>query len=303
MNKKILISLGSLSTIAVVAPILATISCSNTEQVSKIDLNIIPKTQQKLSEQEVIYLKGNDPSKYILVLQKLFDGIINENLNKFTFIVSNTNIVTLKANQGYLINNKETIVSPAFIIENPNPPITDINLDIKANSNVSLTGIELFDLQEGEISKKILILQKLFTGISNTNYNNFTFVISGNANNKIFLIAKNGYKINKQETLENNFTLKNIPLNIKLQVHLVTITRDEENILREQSSPSNASQQLAVLQKLFNGITNENYKYVSYYIDSVTDLKITHLNTKPGFVFGTDPNSNVKQLTTSWVIK
>ncbi|MGL5438630.1 MAG: hypothetical protein ACRDA7_02745, partial [Metamycoplasmataceae bacterium] len=145
MNKKILISLGTLSVVATSLPILATISCSSGEEPTSglIDLNIIPKTTgQKITEKEVEYLKGKDPKTQLPVLQKLFDGIIAENQNKFTFVVSNTNVVTLTVIKDYIfINNTTTVVAPAFTVEKPPTPPADVNLAITANSgNIELTG-------------------------------------------------------------------------------------------------------------------------------------------------------------------
>ncbi|MGL5522023.1 MAG: hypothetical protein ACRDAW_01980 [Metamycoplasmataceae bacterium] len=299
MNKKLLISLGTLSVVTTSLPILATISCSSEEapKGDLINLNIIPKISgQKITEQQVIYLKGKDPKTQLPVLQKLFDGIITENQNKFTFVVSNTNVVTLTAIKDYIfINGKPTIASPAFTIEKPPTPPADVNLAITANSsNIELTGLEIVDLEGADANKQLVILNKLFTGINATNKNNFTIIFS--TNNNVFLIAKPGFTFSGKETLNKNYSLKITAINITVRQAFPNITIKEADVLKEETSASNAAKQAEILSRGFVGIDTTNINYLN--IEWVSYATQVILTTKPGFVFGTDPNSKVTRITT-----
>ncbi|MGL5438329.1 MAG: hypothetical protein ACRDA7_01190 [Metamycoplasmataceae bacterium] len=286
MNKKnISILLGSLSIISIISPILVTVACS---QASSIDLKITSNETQILTKEEVVDLKGVDLNKQLPVLEKLFSGVTSEKQKNFKVELSNENVVTLTANKGFLFIGKPTLRAPAFIIESP--PV-DKNLVITAITKpTSLTELEIFILQETDLIKQLLVLQKLFEGKDLKKENQIYFSVSvDTTKNIVTLKGRNDYTINSQPSLSSvpyTIITNNVVLNIAKTTSPKLLAIDITNL-----EGTDSSKYLPVLQKLFTGINETNIKNITFEFDK--GKKIVTLTAKPGFVFDQENNTLV----------
>ncbi|MGL5438330.1 MAG: hypothetical protein ACRDA7_01195 [Metamycoplasmataceae bacterium] len=254
------------------------------------DLNISPNTiTQTLAAYEVISIKGTNPATQLAILKKLFKGVTVENQNKFKVTTSDKNVVTLTAIDGYTFLGKPTIET-TFIVEPPTPP-ADINLAITSKSNPSITREDVKVLAGTESNKQLIVLQKLFEGIKAENQERFIFEVS--ENNLIYLIANQGYTFSGKKEIENYFivepatTDKNLNITLKGAQALSGV--DLINIVGKD-----AVKQLAVLNKLFNGITNTNQINI---VPTIGKDNVITLIAKEGFKFGTKTYLNSNKYT------
>ncbi|MGL5357861.1 MAG: hypothetical protein ACRC9U_02225 [Metamycoplasmataceae bacterium] len=261
MNKKLLISLSSLATIATIAPVLVITSCSG-ETPAIVNLTITAKIDPKLTQEDITALEGSELPAEFAALQKLFTGKDLTTVNQANFKVAvdkTKQIVTLTANTGFTINDKSTLESNKYEIL---PIVETENLSITATPDVVLTNDEVTLLEGSDNAKKWPVLEKLFTGSDfvPTNIDN-KFTVSFNKSNlEVTLTAKTGFAIDGNQTLSNKFTVDQpiTPTNLVLTANATpTLTETEVTILER---PDNDNNKLAALQKLFTGkdLTIEN---------------------------------------------
>ncbi|MGL5438628.1 MAG: hypothetical protein ACRDA7_02735 [Metamycoplasmataceae bacterium] len=283
MNKKSLITLGSLSTMAIVTPVLITISCAN-EPVTTINLTITAKDNPKLTKADVTILENitaDNTAKWD-ALSKLFtgEGFINDNKDKFTTSINTTDmLVTLTAVKGYTIGGKEKIVSNKYTEDES---VTPIDLAIKPKDNPKLTTTEETQLESGTDEQKQVALAMLFDPITAENYKNFSFTI--NKDTKIVtLTAKQGFVFGNSDTLNSNAYIidKPIPaINLKITIKASPKLTPTDIIILEGNYPL---VQLPVLQKLFEGegLISANQDKFTILVD--TNKKIVTLKANTGY--------------------
>ncbi|MGL5522014.1 MAG: hypothetical protein ACRDAW_01935 [Metamycoplasmataceae bacterium] len=281
MNKKLLISLGSLSTIFVIAPILTTVSCSSDAPINGEYLIIIPRKDPKILRSDISILRGTDLPAQLIALNKLFggSGLTEVNQENFKIKVNESRmIVTLTANVGFTFNGKSTLDSNKYTIGQVGE-VT--NLSITPITGAKLTDAEVTILKGTDINAKWPVLQKLFNGTDFVVANQDKFTVSINEGKlTVTLTAKQGFTINGKQTLSNTFTIDTAPpavdLNIKPKENVkLSVTQFEQ--LVSGTDP----QKEAVLGLLFHPITADNYKN---FTSVVTDFTVT-LTAKTGFTF------------------
>ncbi|MGL5438155.1 MAG: hypothetical protein ACRDA7_00220 [Metamycoplasmataceae bacterium] len=296
MNKKLLISLGFLSTISIVAPILVTVSCANDKPVDIKNLIITAKQNPKLLESDIAALKGTDFPDQLTALQKLFDGsdLSSNNQNNFSVIIDEAQmIVFLRAKKGFTINGKSVLDSNKYSIEST---IETINLNIIAIKDAKLTDAEIAILKTSDTNAKWPVLKKLFGGKDFVIENQDKFTVTFDETKvTVTLTAKKGFVIGGQPKLSNTFTIDNNPviptdLKITAKSNVILSVLQFENLVSGTDSEKEA-----VLGLLFDPITPDNYKKFTFII---IDLTIT-LTANQEFIFGTNKTlSNTFKINT-----
>ncbi|MGL4183602.1 MAG: hypothetical protein ACRCRP_00520 [Metamycoplasmataceae bacterium] len=298
MNKKILISLGSLLTTAIVAPVFVS-SCSS-EQPVKNNLNITAKQNPVITNEDILVLEGKDNlAQQLTVLGKLFqgEGLTFQNQSNFSISIDKIKkIVTLTAKEGFNFNNKNELSSSPYTIVEPEPPLVLKNLIITPKAKIDpLSNNEISILEGTDIILQFPILQKIFEGkdFKISNYTNFGFTVNREKRN-ITLTGKNGYKIDGKDSLESTtYTIIIEALNItpipSVSMNVLNITFLEFPLAPEQDSIF--VQQLKVLQQLFNGITSQNIKYFTFTVQKINNnTNKCFLTANYGYVFGSQVN-------------
>ncbi|MGL5522020.1 MAG: hypothetical protein ACRDAW_01965 [Metamycoplasmataceae bacterium] len=288
MNKKLLLSLGSLSTLAVVAPILATVSCASEAPVDATNLIITAKTSPVLTTEEETTLKGTgtNTDKWA-VLAKLFTGagFVETNKDKFTVAVGTDNKVTLTAIKGYKINGGETVVSNAYTIGTTPPATTD--LDIKAlGAAATVTQAQLNNLNSATETDKLAALKLFFDGkdLTEANFPNFTVEIDF-AGAVIKLTASKDFTIGtKTEVNSSTFTVSDKNLNFAVTTTATPSLTAAENTALVTPTSANLADQKTGLAKLFTGITDANWNFFTFTVNDTA--KTVTLTAKKGFVIG-----------------
>ncbi|MGL5522026.1 MAG: hypothetical protein ACRDAW_01995, partial [Metamycoplasmataceae bacterium] len=204
MNKKLLTSLGALSTIAIIAPTLVITSCAG-ETPATINLTITAIANPKLTNADITVLEGSNLQVQLTSLQKLFEGkdLIEANQNNFSISIDkDKNVVTLNPKPGYTIDGKNTLASNAYVLETTP---TDIDLNIKAiQTAATLNTTEVTALTGTDKIAQLAALQKLFEGTDLKTENLTNFVVSVNTETKIVtLTANEGFTIGNQPKLDS----------------------------------------------------------------------------------------------------
>ncbi|MGL5521801.1 MAG: hypothetical protein ACRDAW_00835 [Metamycoplasmataceae bacterium] len=291
MNKKLLVSLSSLSTIAIVAPVLVITSCAGNTAVEVKDLTITAITTPKLTQQDVTALKGTASPAQLVALKKLFggSGVSQANQANFKVSVNETGkIVTLTANTGFTINTKPSFASNQYTVEET--PVKDLN--ITATANVVLTEADVTTLSGTDTNAQWLVLEKLFGGPDFTSANKDKFIYTfDKTNSTVTLTAATGYSIGGKQTLLNTFTIDKPSVNTNLIITAKsspTLTQAEETTLK---GTGNNTTKWDVLAKFFTGAgfipDNKDKFSVSVGADNKVTLKAIQgytINDKDTFV-------------------
>ncbi|MGL4183599.1 MAG: hypothetical protein ACRCRP_00505 [Metamycoplasmataceae bacterium] len=276
MNKKLLISLGSLLSVAIVTPILATVSCSS-ETSTKTNLIITIKKDPVLTSADISILEADNLSDKLIPLQKLFDGqgLIAENLDKFTISIDKEkSVVTLTAKDNYTIDDKTTLISNTYTINDTN--LIDLKITIN-NVAQKLTANEASDLKGTDITKQLIVLKKLFNGINDTNQNNFTVSISND--NVVTLTAKADYTFGGKPSLSAlPFSIETAPVDKNLNITAKSAKTDLTGIELMDVVGQDAAKQLTILTKLFDGVDSGNQVNFTTTIGSGNVVTLTAKN-------------------------
>ncbi|MGL5732558.1 MAG: hypothetical protein ACRCXE_00585, partial [Metamycoplasmataceae bacterium] len=156
--------------------------------------------------------------KELSTLSKVFNGVTSDNIRNMdvtiqTVILGSAYTITLKANDGYTINNNPTLTSQTFTL-----PIEDIIITKKTDSPQEIIVTEV----TGDNLKRLSTLQKFFNlGDLTQNEIDEIFTASldqvvGSDNYVITLSANAGFSINGEvELLSNEFTIEAQSLNIQ----------------------------------------------------------------------------------------
>ncbi|MGL5618007.1 MAG: InlB B-repeat-containing protein [Metamycoplasmataceae bacterium] len=247
------------------------------QETKNIEISI--KKQEEITD-SITNLELQNPN--LSLLEKLFGGEqLTTEINNFDIIVEYKELsgrygsIILKSKAGYLINGKRTIESSVFQIETI--------LDITPNDEELVLSIN--DIKDDSF-KTFETLNKLFNGLDINNFENFTTTIDhqefGSAStHKITLTANEWFNFGENKMISKEFNLETmLDINAKLEEIFLSI-----NDVKEQLFAS-----LPTLQKLFNGLDNNNSSHIEVSIDdnkfgSGTTHTIT-LTTKDGFTFG-----------------
>ncbi|MGL4183959.1 MAG: hypothetical protein ACRCRP_02380 [Metamycoplasmataceae bacterium] len=234
----------------------------NISQKANIDSNSITQTE----------LEAKPIKKETLM--KAFDGITDANYSFFTSSWDSTNkIITLTANNGYKFDSAgtETDKIESIVIST----ITLLNITSKT---LITDTISLDELNASPISQKTL--EKVFDGITNTNYNQFTAQYN-NTNKIITLTAKPGYKFGSAGAEKDIIDSVSISSTITL-LNITAKTSISEAISSDELTDPIL---MVTLNKIFDGVTSANYSQFTSLYDSTT--QILTLTAKEGYKFGT----------------
>ncbi|MGL5205018.1 MAG: hypothetical protein ACRC63_02090, partial [Metamycoplasmataceae bacterium] len=231
---------------------------------NNIDLDIIPKNEPVILKRDIE--KNNFES--LATLEKLFVGINATNVNYVTAEINTSIIefggsylVTLIAKDGYKINDKHVVVSEEFTL----PNVIDIeeellipnditHLDIKDKGyedfnflNKIFVGIDKYENEKHKID---ITIKNVETGSSVIRpLASYTITLTINNNDYVFLDS------NQRESSEiTSGIFKLIPFNIE-------ISEIKDPKLGAIDVWDNAYKSLETLQKVFNGVNDDNYEY------------------------------------------
>ncbi|MGL4184135.1 MAG: hypothetical protein ACRCRP_03350 [Metamycoplasmataceae bacterium] len=174
-----------------------------------------------------------------------------------------TIFVLISVKRNYITNNKNLKI-------NSFPGITNIS-EKDINTIISMTE---------PINDRVLALSKLFEGVNEKNINNFT--VEQISNETITLIANETYFFNSEDikTLSANYKLVKI-LNIKAKEGINIISSADIEIIT--STTNQPKDRVAILSKLFDGVTEENVN--NFKVEKTSNSEIT-LIANDGFSFG-----------------
>ncbi|MGL5732879.1 MAG: hypothetical protein ACRCXE_02330, partial [Metamycoplasmataceae bacterium] len=198
--------------------------------------------------------------KELATLEKLFTNITQEILDNLEVEITGDGVgsetnhrVVLLAKDGYSINGAKTLVSDDFTLE----ATKDITIARVKEITESITNIELEN-------PNLSLLEKLFTGEAlAAEFINYDIIVDKKAGSiefySVILKAKPGYSINGQRTFES----------LMFQIEtILDITPNNSNVILSAKEVNEAKISLETLQKLFVGITETNYAYISASLSS-----------------------------------
>ncbi|MGL5438333.1 MAG: hypothetical protein ACRDA7_01210 [Metamycoplasmataceae bacterium] len=295
MNKKLLISLGSLSTIAIIAPVLAITSCAGETPVEATNLIITAKANPVLTNEDVALLEATDDAdnaKKWTTLGKLFEGtgFVTDNKAKFTTSINKTdNIVTLTAIKGYTIDGKEKVGSNKYTIRTE-PVVTDLEITVITTS-ATLNTTEVAALTGSDTTAQLAALKKLFSGKDLTTENLVNFKVSVEESTRIVtLTANEGFTIGTKDKLDSTaYTLETTPTvtDLKITAKTASATLKETEVTSLTGSDTTA--QLVVLAKLFEGEDLKNENLTNFKVSVETSTRIATLTAEKDFTIGGQP--------------
>ncbi|MGL5521911.1 MAG: hypothetical protein ACRDAW_01410, partial [Metamycoplasmataceae bacterium] len=242
------------------------------------DLAITAKGTTALNGNQIIDLTSSTASLQLASLQLLFEGndLTEANLVNFEVSINATNVVTLTAKTNFTISSQAKLDSAAYTV-------TNINLNITANAVQQLTIAEDTTINAPSTSanaaEQLVILQKLFKDITDTNINYFTFSIKDKV---VTLKAKQGFAfgaagVTGTDVLAAPAYTVEVELGISANPNSIALTGVELIDLEG----TNAPKQLAVLIKLFNGVDSTNQTNFTITISG----NVVTLTANTGFTF------------------
>ncbi|MGL5522098.1 MAG: hypothetical protein ACRDAW_02410 [Metamycoplasmataceae bacterium] len=265
---------------------------SNESSSNKLDsIKITPTTIKlditlKATPEEVLQAEVDASPIARATLNKVFDGITDENINQFSAAWDQrTKKIILTAKEGYSFNSGNTILNSSLII-------TGLSyLDIVAKKGINVA-IKEKDLIQNVISMEAL--QKAFDGITAENYNNFVSIWDP-VFKTINLIPDEGYRFGSAaapQATESSIPLPRLVLNINFNVNV-----DSNNITRDEMVANPITR--ATLDKAFVGITDANANAFTSSYSSVASnqgprYRFT-LEAKTGYEFDGINNNDIQK--------
>ncbi|MGL4183591.1 MAG: hypothetical protein ACRCRP_00465 [Metamycoplasmataceae bacterium] len=234
-----------------------------------------------LTGMDIIDISGQHIPKKIVALSKLFDGVDFINQLHFSTKIETGNIVTLTANKGFDFNNKESISSNTY-----KETVSALDITLKPAAKLFSTEDTIInDKLDNDFSfAQLDVLEKLFSGVSISNYEYFTFEI---INKVVTLKAKPGIVFGADAASGKNTLVApaySIYINLDISIIKNNISLSITDLADLQGT--NADKKLVVLQKLFEGpgLTLANQSHFSITIDNKN--KLITLLANDGYAFG-----------------
>ncbi|MGL5357822.1 MAG: hypothetical protein ACRC9U_02030 [Metamycoplasmataceae bacterium] len=232
----------------------------------------------------------NLPEERIFSLSKLFDGLTEDNLNNIIVEGTSNSSVILNAKNDYFFNS----IKIKSLTSNYN--IVEV-IDITAKEgiiNISQDEINVIFSSSNSIADKVVVLSKLFDGVTEANFPNFG--IEKSSDTEIILIANEGFAfgLDTLSTIKTDIEVDSI-LNITPKEGTINVTNED---IVAMISVQNTPEKLAALSKLFDGINDKNI--INITAEKTSNTVIT-LKAQNGFTFGsttiTEITVNVKIVT------
>ncbi|MGL5205708.1 MAG: hypothetical protein ACRC7B_02225, partial [Metamycoplasmataceae bacterium] len=232
---------------------------SNEFSVIDVDLQIAVKNNPEILKVDI----ENDKYKSLETLQKLFDGLTNQNLNAIeTIVINNKNIefgeeywITLLAKDGYNINGKNALVSKEFILP------TVLKIEQLTSIPENITHLDLKD----DLYKEFNFLSKIFLGLKAADLEHLDIELTNTTNTTPFIIVDGSYTVTLKIKDKSNFVFLDGDLEVKqitskkftLIPFNYVISIKEKPQISVMDVEGDKYKTLSTLQKLFNGITQE----------------------------------------------
>ncbi|MGL4183508.1 MAG: hypothetical protein ACRCRP_00040 [Metamycoplasmataceae bacterium] len=233
-----------------------------TEYVSESDIQTMISTSKPTIER-------------IAALSKLFEGITEENIIKFSVEKTSDTEITLNANSGFafgynaLSSLKASIKISLILNITPKPGI---------NNTTTADIVAMISIQN--TPEKVIALSKIFDGVNQENIINFS--VEKTSNSIITLNANQGYSFISSAitSITSNINIVSM-LNIKVKEIIEKVT--ETDIIAMTSTNNLIEERIIALSKLFEGITRGNINNFKVERKSQT---IIALNANTGYAFG-----------------
>ncbi|MGL5519824.1 MAG: hypothetical protein ACRDBR_00120 [Metamycoplasmataceae bacterium] len=280
-----------------------TISTEVVPPIGTTELKISKKAAQiEITQDELNTLKGKDgiaTEQIKPILDKAFNGIDTSNISKILFTLNEKETkIIIKPIEGYHFEGKLFDLETTYTViakENINIPVS-----IKATPD-PIKQIDINNILGAIITNKLASLNKLFTGINNTNINWFNIKKIDNTDKttNIQLTANEGYIFNNAEKsiTSSKFTIESevvppptetVKLNITAKDKVEGAAMTEPEVRAITSSITPLDEKVKYLVKLFNGIDKDNIKNIETF--SQTNFTKINLTTKTNYVFANNTN-------------
>ncbi|MGL5522097.1 MAG: hypothetical protein ACRDAW_02405 [Metamycoplasmataceae bacterium] len=257
----------------------------NTNTLVSNEIIVTFETTVKQVPDDISELELTASPIVIETLQKAFDGITLEN---YKYITSNWNPllrqITLTPAKGYIFKNANStsgqdLVSKTIIHK----------MNIK-----SRTAINVSELEFNETAIKLETLQKVFDGIDINNKD--FFVAKWNKGDRtITLTAKHGYEFLTPTNPMFKKVLTSSPVTVKLNIIAKKSIQPTDKIFLSELVGDKIK--VEILNKVFEGITPENYKFIATTQWKVTrTVGIITLTLNDGYEFETAISTSLTTL-------
>ncbi|MGL5521812.1 MAG: hypothetical protein ACRDAW_00890 [Metamycoplasmataceae bacterium] len=189
----------------------------------------------------------------VAALNKIFSGVTEADLTKFTITRPSNSTITLNANTGYAFGSVNTTSLTANI-----KAITILNITAKSGK-ISITETDFANLSSSNNTNKIQALSLLFNGVNQGNL--FNFFININSQTEVTLRANDGYAFGSINnfSVKANFQVFKI-INITRKTERVTITQRDVDVVSSSKNP--ATLRVVSLSKMFDGVNINNVDLV-----------------------------------------
>ncbi|MGL5522059.1 MAG: hypothetical protein ACRDAW_02215 [Metamycoplasmataceae bacterium] len=238
------------------------------------------------------------------IIDKIFTGIDSTNISKISFSLKETEtMVVLTPVKGYHFEGNFSVLEVSYIIASKDK--VNIVISPKAITE-KISNQDIQNILGSVDSQKITSLNKLFTGVNNTNIKLFSIKKIDNADKTISieLTANEGNIFNNtsQIIISNKFALdsgvvppivdKKLNITIKSAVEGAPLTFPDLRIIYR--GDTTAEEKLPILSKVFNGITLDNIQHIkSDYTAAKTQI---FLETRLDYTFP-DGSSRLDSIT------
>ncbi|MGL5521819.1 MAG: hypothetical protein ACRDAW_00925 [Metamycoplasmataceae bacterium] len=273
------LSAAAITTVAVLIPL-------KKNFLNSKNLKIIPNSGfNNISQADIesIISNSNLPEERIFSLSKLFEGLSEKNIDNVIVEEISTSSVVLNAKNDYFFNN----VKVKKITANYN--LVEV-IDITAKQgviNISQDEINLLFSPTNSVADKVVVLSRLFDGISEANFSNIG--IEKTSDTEIILIAKEGFAFGGDtlSAIKVDIAINSI-LNITAKPGTINVTNED---IVEIVSMQNTPEKIIALSKLFDGVNQTNI--VNIEAEKTSNTQIT-LKAKNGFTFGSTSVTGIK---------
>ncbi|MGL5357825.1 MAG: hypothetical protein ACRC9U_02045 [Metamycoplasmataceae bacterium] len=223
---------------------------ANIRIITILNISVRAGTHNLLqSEVDTIVSNSASAANKLTILNKLFSGIVEADITKFTITRSSNATITLNANSGFAFGSANITSLTANI-----KVITILNITPKGGK-LKMTETDFRNLSSPNNTDKIRTLSILFNGVNSNNINNF--YININSQTEVTLRANEGFAFNSitNFSVKVNFEVFKI-IDVTRKAERITVTQWEVNLISNLNNP--APQRLNVLNRLFNGVTINN---------------------------------------------
>ncbi|MGL4183592.1 MAG: hypothetical protein ACRCRP_00470 [Metamycoplasmataceae bacterium] len=263
-------SLSSISVEFRISGILNITAKPGTINISSLDLSDILSTT-------------SSPAQKTVALSKVFDGVTEADIQKFTIERTSSSII-LKANEGYSFGTPDI----KLITTNINV-VQVLNIKVKTViGNVTDEDVQAMISNTNSLAQRIAALSKIFDGINESNINNFT--VTKTSNNSIVLEAKFGYAFGPSlaNSLKGDINSVSEILNITAKPGTTNITNED---ILDMITISNIQNRITALSKIFDGINPNNVNHIR--AEKTSEVTIT-LIANEGYFLGSANNKSIK---------